>query len=52
MWYFSWILGMGVALGAGVISALWLESRDDRRAGRLRQDAQPDAADAGARGTA
>ncbi|HTJ93016.1 MAG TPA: cytochrome bd-I oxidase subunit CydX [Pararobbsia sp.] len=32
MWYFSWILGMGVALAAGVISALWFEAHDDRRA--------------------
>ncbi len=32
MWYFSWILGVGVALAAGVISALWLESREDRLA--------------------
>ena len=31
MWYFSWILGIGVALAAGVISALWFEAHDDRR---------------------
>ena len=30
MWYFSWILGVGVALAAGVISALWFEAHDDR----------------------
>ncbi|RKP58812.1 cytochrome bd-I oxidase subunit CydX [Pararobbsia silviterrae] len=30
MWYFSWILGIGVALAAGVISALWFESHDAR----------------------
>ncbi|EIF30857.1 cyd operon protein YbgT [Burkholderia sp. Ch1-1] len=26
MWYFSWILGIGVALAFGIINALWLES--------------------------
>lgn len=25
MWYFSWILGIGVALGFGIINAMWLE---------------------------
>ncbi|WP_081074061.1 cytochrome bd-I oxidase subunit CydX [Burkholderia multivorans] len=36
MWYFAWILGIGVALGFGIINAMWLEaevfSRDDGRA--------------------
>lgn len=26
MWYFTWILGLGLALGFGIINALWLES--------------------------
>lgn len=26
MWYFCWILGIGVALGFGVINAMWLEN--------------------------
>ncbi|WP_179401193.1 cytochrome bd-I oxidase subunit CydX [Burkholderia guangdongensis] len=30
MWYFSWILGIGVALAFGTINALWLESRRAR----------------------
>lgn len=25
MWYFSWILGVGVALGFGIINVMWLE---------------------------
>jgi cyd operon protein YbgT len=33
MWYFSWILGVGVALAAGVIGALWFEAREERQAG-------------------
>ncbi|KAG8152892.1 cytochrome bd-I oxidase subunit CydX [Burkholderia catarinensis] len=35
MWYFSWILGIGVALGFGIINVMWLEaevfSRGDKR---------------------
>ncbi len=27
MWYFSWILGIGVALAFGVINVMWLESQ-------------------------
>jgi cytochrome bd-I ubiquinol oxidase subunit X len=27
MWYFSWILGIGTALGFGIINVMWLESR-------------------------
>jgi cytochrome bd-I ubiquinol oxidase subunit X len=34
MWYFAWILGIGVALAFGVINVLWLE------AWRLRQRMQ------------
>ena len=25
MWYFAWILGIGFAVGAAIINALWLE---------------------------
>ncbi|MDN7430577.1 cytochrome bd-I oxidase subunit CydX [Burkholderia sp. AU16741] len=43
MWYFSWILGIGVALGFGIINAMWLEaevfSRDDKRGDTSRRDA-------------
>ncbi|MBN3726697.1 cytochrome bd-I oxidase subunit CydX [Burkholderia sp. Ac-20379] len=28
MWYFTWILGIGVALSFGVINAMWLESHE------------------------
>jgi cytochrome bd-I ubiquinol oxidase subunit X len=39
MWYFSWILGIGVALGFGIINAMWLDAngkmseREDAPAG-------------------
>ena len=26
MWYFTWILGLGLALGFGVINVMWLEA--------------------------
>lgn len=26
MWYFAWILGLGLAVALGIISLLWLES--------------------------
>ncbi|GGP20630.1 cytochrome bd-I oxidase subunit CydX [Silvimonas iriomotensis] len=26
MWYFTWILGLGFALAAGIINVMWLES--------------------------
>lgn len=29
MWYFSWVLGVGVALACGIINGLALEMRAD-----------------------
>ena len=29
MWYFSWILGLGLACAVGVLNAMWLELDDD-----------------------
>jgi cyd operon protein YbgT len=26
MWYFTWILGVGLALAFGIINAMWLEA--------------------------
>ncbi|HDR9157806.1 TPA: cytochrome bd-I oxidase subunit CydX [Burkholderia vietnamiensis] len=40
MWYFSWILGIGVALGFGVINAMWLEAEVFSR-GNKGSDASP-----------
>lgn len=28
MWYFTWILGIGVALAFGLINALWFEAAE------------------------
>ncbi len=30
MWYFSWILGIGVALAFGIINVMWLEAEFER----------------------
>ncbi|SMC24649.1 cyd operon protein YbgT [Andreprevotia lacus DSM 23236] len=27
MWYFAWILGLGLALAFGIINVMWLESQ-------------------------
>lgn len=34
MWYFSWILGLGLALTFGVLNALWFEAVELRREDR------------------
>ncbi|WP_233849110.1 cytochrome bd-I oxidase subunit CydX [Paraburkholderia sp. HD33-4] len=39
MWYFTWILGVGVALGFGIINVMWLETN-----GKFARDPRPDAA--------
>lgn len=27
MWYFTWILGVGLALAFGIINVMWLEAQ-------------------------
>ncbi len=29
MWYFSWVLGLGLACSFAVLNAMWLEVMDD-----------------------
>ncbi|MDE2228051.1 MAG: cytochrome bd-I oxidase subunit CydX [Alphaproteobacteria bacterium] len=29
MWYFSWVLGLGLACAFAVLNAMWLEVRHD-----------------------
>lgn len=34
MWYFAWLLGLGLAISTGIIGTLWLENQlsgQDRR---------------------
>lgn len=30
MWYFTWILGLGLAAAAGILNALWFELKQVR----------------------
>lgn len=30
MWYFSWILGIGLACAFAILNAMWFEMREDR----------------------
>jgi cytochrome bd-I ubiquinol oxidase subunit X len=34
MWYFSWILGLGLALSFGVLNAIWFEILEEQRTER------------------
>jgi cyd operon protein YbgT len=43
MWYFSWTLGIGAALGFGIINVMWLEAngvfaRDSQHAAARAKD--------------
>jgi len=31
MWYFSWVLGLGLACAFAILNAMWFEIRDDDR---------------------
>ncbi|SEP72209.1 cyd operon protein YbgT [Faunimonas pinastri] len=42
MWYFSWILGVGLASSFAVLNALWFELRDDRRMQDATRDLRED----------
>ena len=43
MWYFSWILGTGLALAFGVLNAIWYEVMEDApgQPGEKRSSPQP-----------
>lgn len=43
MWYFSWILGLGLALTFGVLNAMWYEILESER--RMRPPSHPAAAE-------
>lgn len=30
MWYFAWILGVGLACTFAILNAIWFEMREDR----------------------
>ena len=35
MWYFSWMLGLGLASSFAILNAMWFELDADRDAGRI-----------------
>jgi len=35
MWYFAWILGLGLAASFAILNAMWLELSDDELKKRL-----------------
>jgi cytochrome bd-I ubiquinol oxidase subunit X len=37
MWYFSWILGLGLALTFGVLNAIWYEILETQREQQIRR---------------
>lgn len=39
MWYFSWILGLGLACAFAILNAMWFELDSDRRAAERREAA-------------
>jgi cytochrome bd-I ubiquinol oxidase subunit X len=40
MWYFSWILGIGLACAFAILNAMWFELDADKRA-QLAADEKP-----------
>jgi cytochrome bd-I ubiquinol oxidase subunit X len=40
MWYFSWILGLGLACAFAVLNAMWFEMREDRRTSAFAREPQ------------
>jgi cytochrome bd-I ubiquinol oxidase subunit X len=41
MWYFSWILGLGLAATVGILNALWYELRTVREQPQEKTPALP-----------
>ena len=37
MWYFSWVLGTGLALAFGVLNAMWYEMREEQKQKEVRR---------------
>jgi cyd operon protein YbgT len=35
MWYFSWILGVGLASTFGILNAMWFEMKQGRQASAI-----------------
>ncbi|MGE7370393.1 cytochrome bd-I oxidase subunit CydX [Neorhizobium sp. NPDC001467] len=35
MWYFAWVLGIGLACAFAIFNAMWFEMKEDRRLSAL-----------------
>jgi cyd operon protein YbgT len=42
MWYFAWILGLGLAATFAVLNAMWYEVHVDDEANRIKEGHPPD----------
>jgi len=40
MWYFAWILGLGLACAFAILNAMWYELHATDASNRLRDDAE------------
>lgn len=38
MWYFAWILGVGLACAFGIINVMWLEMVDEAEKSELNEE--------------
>lgn len=43
MWYFSWILGLGLACAFGILNAMWFELVEDQQQEESRSPNQVEA---------
>lgn len=41
MWYFSWILGLGLACAFAILNAMWFELNADAQAKRVADQSKP-----------
>jgi cyd operon protein YbgT len=41
MWYFSWILGIGLACAFAILNAMWYELHSDEKARQPADDSNP-----------
>ncbi|MEO5865804.1 MAG: cytochrome bd-I oxidase subunit CydX [Sphingomonas sp.] len=41
MWYFSWILGVGLAVGFGILNGMWHEFHSDDAEAQAVEDPTP-----------
>lgn len=47
MWYFSWILGLGLACAFGILNAMWFELVEDQKEARAEGLTLPGTKDTG-----